>query len=85
MFCRIRAKTRESSRNRSVEAAIFLEISGILEIGIDKPEFAVLLLLHELMEKLETFSDRPRSFSAIEKATLFRFAVDSDRPTEFTL
>lgn len=39
MFCRIRAKTRESSRNRSVEAAIFVEISGILEIGIDKLEF----------------------------------------------
>lgn len=53
--------------------------------GTCKHEFAVLLLLHELMEKLETFSDRPGSFSAIEKATLFRFAVDSDRPTEFTL
>ena len=39
MFCRIRAKTRESSRNRSVEAAIFVEISGILEIGIDKSVF----------------------------------------------
>ena len=39
MFCRIRAKTRESSRKRSVETAIFLEISGILRIGIDKCGF----------------------------------------------
>ena len=39
MFCRIRAKTRESSRKRSIKTAIFLEISGILRIGIDKLEF----------------------------------------------
>lgn len=39
MFCRIRAKTRESSRKRSIKTAIFLEISGILRIGIDKFEF----------------------------------------------
>lgn len=39
MFCRIRAKTRESSRKRSIKTAIFLEISGILRIGIDKSEF----------------------------------------------
>ena len=44
MFCRIRAKTRESSRKRSIKTAIFLEISGILRIGIDKLEFVRLTI-----------------------------------------
>lgn len=53
MFCRIRAKTRESSRNRSVEAAIFVEISGILEIGIDKFEFDEVILLEKIIEYIK--------------------------------
>lgn len=45
MFCRIRAKTRESSRKRSIKTAIFLEISGILRIGIDKSEFVEVIYM----------------------------------------
>ena len=52
MFCRIRAKTRESSRNRSVEAAIFVEISGILEIGIDKLEFGEVIYMKKSTSRI---------------------------------
>ena len=56
MFCRIRAKTRESSRKRSIKTAIFLEISGILRIGIDKLEFGEEDHIWKLLEDSKTCS-----------------------------
>ena len=60
MFCRIRAKTRESSRKRSIKTAIFLEISGILRIGIDKLEFGEEDHIWKLLEDSKTCSGASR-------------------------
>ena len=54
------AKTRESSRKRSIKTAIFLEISGILRIGIDKLEFGEEDHIWKLLEDSKTCSGASR-------------------------
>lgn len=50
-----------------------------------KHEFAVLLLLRDVLERIEALPKHGEDFAVIDKATLFLYAVGGDRPAEFTL
>ena len=57
--------------------------------GACKHEFAVLLQLRSLLKTIETdyAGEFARSgyFAALEKADMFRFAIDGGKPASFTL